>query len=202
MTDGTKTAVDMRPSDNADTPPCLFQRALGARFGDLPRTVRDLHTVTDRSTWQGRARVTRGRSAIGNLICRLVGFPPAADDIPVSVTIERHGDTEVWYRDFGGKPFSSSLTLRDGQSHGHVCERFGPLKFNIDLTFDGKRLHFPVTRANLFGVPLPGWLLPRSEATEFQDDERFNFDVMVSLPGIGKLVRYQGFLVAASPSVP
>ncbi|WP_422037712.1 DUF4166 domain-containing protein [Roseibium sp.] len=194
MTDGTKTAVDMRPFDDADNPPCLFQRALGAHFGDLPRAVRDLHTVTDRSTWQGRARVTRGRSAIGNLICRLVGFPPEADDIPVSVTIERRGDTEFWCRDFGGKSFTSVLYLRDNTERGHITERFGVMAFDIDLHLVDDRLEFPVTHGRILGVPLPKAVLPVSEAGEFETDDRFHFDVRVSLPGIGDLVRYQGRL--------
>nr|WP_319383049.1 DUF4166 domain-containing protein [uncultured Roseibium sp.] len=202
MTDGTKTAVDMRPSDSTDGPPCLFQRALGARFGDLPRAVRDLHAVTKRSTWQGRARVTRGRSAIGGVICRIVGFPPEADDIPVSVTIDRRGDTEVWYRDFGGKPFASVLCLRDSSERGHITERFGVMAFDIDLQLAEDRLEFPVTRGRIMGVPLPKAVLPVSEAGEFETDGRFHFDVRVSLPGIGDLVRYQGFLIAASPSIP
>lgn len=200
MTDGTKTAVDMRPFDDADSPPCLFQRALGARFGDLPRAVRDLHTVTDRSTWQGRARVTRGESRIGGLICRIVGFPSEADDIPVSVTIERRGDTEFWCRDFGGKSFASVLCLRDNAERGHITERFGVMAFDIDLQLVGDRLEFPVTRGRILGVPLPKAVLPVSEAGEFETDGRFHFDVRVSLPGIGDLVRYQGFLIAASPS--
>lgn len=200
MTDGIKTAVDVRPSDSTDSPPCLFQRALGAQFGDLPRAVRDLHTVTDRSTWQGRARVTRGRSAIGNLICRLVGFPPEADDIPVSVTIERCGDTEFWCRDFGGKSFASVLCLRDNAKRGHITERFGVMAFDIDLHLVDDRLEFPVTRGRILGVPLPKAVLPVSEAGEFETDGCFHFDVRVSLPGIGDLVRYQGFLIAASAS--
>ncbi|MET1411500.1 DUF4166 domain-containing protein [Roseibium sp. HPY-6] len=176
----------------------LFRRALGHEFDKLPATVRALHSVVGKHDWIGEARVTRGSSVLGKLVCRLIGFPPESKQTPVSVTIERQQDAEIWHRDFGGKCFSSTLTLRNDQSRGHVYERFGLMKFNIDLTFDGERLHFPVTRASLLGIPLPGWLLPRSEATEFQDNGRFNFDVMVSLPGIGQLVRYQGFLIATS----
>ncbi|WP_299473770.1 DUF4166 domain-containing protein [uncultured Roseibium sp.] len=190
--------MNAKPEMNAQEAPCLFRQALGREFDRLPATVSDLHSVVGKHVWTGEARVTRGSSALGKFVCRMIGFPPESEQTPVSVTIERRQDAEIWHRDFGGKSFSSALTLRDDQSRGHVCERFGLLKFNIDLTFDGERLHFPVTRASLLGIPLPSWLLPRSEATEFQDDGRFNFDVMVSLPGIGKLVRYQGFLIATS----
>ncbi len=194
MTDRTATAPDIVTGAGTDDACCLFQRALGERFKDLPRSVRDLHTVKGESGWQGRARVTRGKSRIGALICRLVGFPEEADDIPVSVTIERRGDMELWRRDFGGKMFASVLCLRNGEERGHITERFGVMAFDIDLQLADDRLQFPVARGRVLGVSLPRALLPVSEAGEFEMDGRFHFDVQVSLPGIGMLVRYQGHL--------
>ena len=50
-------------------------------------------------------------------------------------------------------------------------------------------------RGWLFGLPLPRWLLPRSEAREYVEDDRFHFDVAIDAPlGIGRLVRYRGWL--------
>lgn len=194
MTDGTTTARSSAASGSTEAATCLFRRALGERFDRLPQAVRDLHTVTGNSRWQGRARVTRGKARIGGLICRVVGFPEEADDIPVSVSIERRGGTEVWCRDFGGKTFASILCLRDTDERGHITERFGVMAFDIDLQLADDRLHFPVSRGKILGIPLPKVILPVSEASEFEMDGRFHFDVQVSLPGIGALVRYQGHL--------
>ena len=194
MTDGTAIALNSGAADSTDVTSGLFRLALGARFDHLPQAVRDLHTVTGKMSWQGRARVTRGKSRIGGLICRIVGFPPEADDVPVSVTIERRGDKEVWRRDFGGKTFASILCLRDADERGHITERFGVMAFDIDLRLADDRLHFPVSRGSIFGIPLPKAVLPVSEAGEFERDGRFHFDVQVSLPGIGAIVRYQGHL--------
>lgn len=194
MTDGTATARSSASAESVEAASCLFRQALGAHFDQLPQAVRDLHTVTGKMRWQGRARVTRGNSRAGGLICRVVGFPPEADDIPVSVSIERRGDTEVWCRDFGGKTFASILCLRGTDGRGHITERFGVMAFDIDLHLADGRLHFPVSRGKILGVPLPKAVLPVSEAAEFERDGRFHFDVQVSLPGIGALVRYQGHL--------
>jgi len=174
--------------------PCLFQQALGPDFDTLPAPVRDLHTVYDKRRWVGEARVTRGTSFLGNLMCRIIGFPPQADRTPVSVTIERRGHTEIWQRDFGGKLFRSTLSLHDGQQAGHILERFGPLRFAIDLANGDGQLAFPVGKGTFLGVPLPGWLVPISQAREYEQEGRFHFDVRISMPGLGPLVRYQGGL--------
>jgi hypothetical protein len=84
--------------------------------------------------------------------------------------------------------------LRDGEGAGHIHERFGVMGFDINLQRTQDQLHFPVISGTLLGIPLPNWLLPRSEAMETAEDGRFQFDIKISLPGIGLLVRYHGWL--------
>ncbi|ASP33689.1 SDR family oxidoreductase [Labrenzia sp. VG12] len=174
--------------------PCLFQQALGLAFEALPEPVKDLHTVFDKRCWSGEARVTRGSSFLSRLVCRIVGFPAQTDSTPVSVTIERRGDCEIWERDFGGKVFTSVLGLKGKQGTGIVQERFGPMTFDIHLNDQHGTLAFPVARGRVLGLPLPRWLLPVSEATETDRGGVFHFDVSISLPLAGLLVRYQGKL--------
>ncbi len=179
---------------DTDAVPTLFQQALGSDFNALPKPVQGLHTVFDRRSWEGKAKITRGRSHLGNLICRIIGFPPQSDRTPVSVTIERRGDREIWSRNFGGKLFTSVLSPAGGNGAGMVRERFGPLSFEIPLKLRDKSLHFPVSRGWFLGLPLPHWLLPQSEATEFEEEGQFQFDVKISFPGLGLLVHYRGSL--------
>ncbi|WP_298984055.1 SDR family oxidoreductase [uncultured Roseibium sp.] len=186
----------------ADPKPTVFQEALGNQFNSLPMSVKALHTVFDRHRWTGEAKVSRGRSFLGNILCNLIGFPPARERTPVEVTIERRGGKEVWQRNFGGKIFKSVLSPRDRLGQGHVYECFGPMRFEIDLTRTGTRLCYPVSRGKVFGVPLPLWLLPVSEASEFELDGRFRFDVKISLPWFGDLVHYQGWLSPANAKQP
>jgi Domain of unknown function (DUF4166)/Saccharopine dehydrogenase NADP binding domain len=174
--------------------PTLFQQALGSDFNALPEAVRSLHTVFDRHSWSGQAKVTRGRSKLGHLICRIVGLPPQAEDCPVSVTIERKGKSEIWQRRFGESEMTSKLSLAGGYGSGHICEQFGLLGFHIHLHPDKGRLNYPVKRGTFLGLPLPKWTLPVGETTEIELDGRFHFDVKTSQPGLGPLVRYQGWL--------
>ncbi|MEE4011899.1 DUF4166 domain-containing protein [Roseibium sp. FZY0029] len=178
--------------------PVLFQQVLGATFKALPEPVRSLHTVFDQRQWAGEAKVTRGTSRLGQLLCRIVGFPPAADATPVTVTIERQGRKELWLRNFGGKTFRSVLSLSGAPGSGVVQEWFGPTTFNIHLNLKDGALAYPVGSGKLFGLPLPCWLLPVSEAVEAAPDGTFRFDVEISLPGLGRIVRYQGWLKPSS----
>jgi hypothetical protein len=49
---------------------------------------------------------------------------------------------------------------------------------------------------------LPAFLTPTCEAKEFVDDSgRFNFDVRISMPGIGLLTHYRGWLTPAKTAL-
>jgi Domain of unknown function (DUF4166) len=58
-----------------------------------------------------------------------------------------------------------------------------------------------VRGAQIFGIPLPGFLLPSSNTFENADDQgRFRFDVRLGLPVSGLLAHYRGWLLPASPA--
>ncbi len=171
-----------------------FQTALGDGVLALPDVVRDLHGVLHRRRWAGRAVITRGRGFLARLICQIVGFPVAGQDVSVEVSMHRSGQVEYWVRDFGGKRFRSALTVSKA---GGVWERFGPFAFEIALEVSDGRLGYPVRRARLFGLPWPMALTPKSDTFEAVNaDGRATFDVAISLPIIGRLIHYQGWLAS------
>lgn len=172
----------------------VFRQALGPAFDTLPRPVQDLHTVLAHRRWSGSARVDRGTGLRARIICAAVGFPPATDATPVTVTMERREEAEIWVRDFGGKRFRSHLRSAGTPGDGVVSERFGPLTFRIGLEVVKGKLTYPVLSGHCGPIPIPRWLLPRSETVEASDGETATFDVAVSLPGAGLLVRYRGRL--------
>lgn len=56
-------------------------------------------------------------------------------------------------------------------------------------------MSLPVRRGWFLGVPVPRFLLPKSDSTEFALDGKFHFDVALSAPlGGGHIVRYRGAL--------
>jgi hypothetical protein len=145
----------------------------------------------------GRASVGGAASPLGRLLARLIGFPPAAADVPVSVEMRVDRDGERWARNFGGRTFKSRLA--PGKRTGRATERFGALTFDLTLAAGPAGLDLTIVGGRCGPLPLPRFLLPRSAATERVDgDGRFCFDVPISLPGVGPLVHYRGWLVPES----
>lgn len=187
----------MTHSDQSDqlrhtSPPTpLFAGYLGESYAALPATVRALHDVHAPCRWTGRARVTRGPSVWARLIAMAFRFPPATDDIGVTVTITPQDGGELWERRFGAAQFWSFLKVQNGQ----VTERFGPFTFTLGLHVAEEQLHFPVQSGRLGPIPVPRIFLPVSVAREYEADGRFHFDVALYAPLTGApMVHYQGWL--------
>ena len=131
------------------------------------------------------------------LVAAIVGFPTAQAACPAEVAIDANGDRSVWRRRIGGHGFASVLSQPG--AGGRVRERFGPLGMDLQLTPEQGRLVYRVEGWRLGPFPLPRVLAPSTRAHEEVDGQgRFVFDVEISLPLIGRLVRYRGWLVRAT----
>jgi hypothetical protein len=175
----------------------LFQSCLGDSFDTLPDEIKELHSVVGRRRWTGEASVARGTGLVANLIAKLFRFPQAQTRVPVHVSMDRTDTSEVWQRRFGEQDFYSELTP-DPLQRGRMWERFGLFTFAIDLKADAKTLAYPVAKGRFLGLPIPRPLLPRSETHEAVDiDGRATFSVRLSMPLIGLIVHYEGWLTEA-----
>jgi uncharacterized protein DUF4166/saccharopine dehydrogenase-like protein len=172
----------------------LYTRVLGSAWSHLPPEIRAMHDLSGSLTVKGRATVERGQGLLARLVAAVVGFPEAASDTDVSVRFEVSEKVERWTRNFGGRAFFSHQFAGKGRSDGLLCERFGPFTFAMALVATNQQLRLVLRRWSLLGVPLPMWLCPRSESYEAVVDGRFRFDVAISHPLTGLIVRYQGWL--------
>jgi hypothetical protein len=174
----------------------IFARAIGPAFAGLPAAIRALHETPGRSLWRGEATTEGAAGPLAALVAGVVGFPAARASCPAEVAIHADGDRSVWRRRIGGHAFASVLsTPRAG---GRVRERFGPVGIDLRLTPEGDRLVYRVEGWRLGPIPLPRMLGPSTRAHEEVDAEgRFVFDVEISLPLVGRLVRYRGWLARA-----
>ena len=179
-------------TETAQTPVTpLFVAQLGEAFGKLPKAVQAAHLVYGARRFVGRGRVARGQGWYVRLIAAVFRFPPAVEDIPVTVLMTPEAGGEVWERQFGTQKFRSVLR-REGRM---MTERFGPFIFTLGLHGTAAGLRFPVKFGRLGWLPLPQWALPRSEALEFERDGKFHFDVALHAPITGALVvHYTGTL--------
>ncbi len=176
----------------------LYRRLLGESWQQLPPPIRQLHSVNAVSTFSGRCTVQRGRSPLAWAIATSIGFPPAGEDLPITVRLAAEGDAERWSRSVAGRTFSSVQAAGSGRAEGLVRERFGAVAVDMALLVEPGGLRYVVRRWRLFGMPMPLWLGPRSIAVESVDEQKFCFDVEIVHPLTGLIVRYRGWLVAAN----
>lgn len=86
----------------------------------------------------------------------------------------------------------AEILLRDG----HCVWGAGKYLINVlDLLVEDESMRLPVRRGWFLGLPLPRFLLPKSDSREYVENGSFSFDVALSAPfGGGLLVRYRGHL--------
>ena len=181
-----------RRADAAAAP--VFRKVLGSAFDALPRTLRELHGTSVERRWKGIAQVRSGRGVIARLVGALVGFPRAADEVPLCVTLAPHGEGERWTRDFAGRTFSSVLRAGTGKNEYLLLERFGIVEIALALVVEAGRLYLVPRRWSCLGVRLPGALLPVGTSFECEREGRFAFDVEIGAPLVGLIAAYRGTL--------
>lgn len=168
----------------------LYRRLLGPGFDRLPRRVRELHDFTGLSTWEGRAKVERGRSLATRIAAALTSLPPEGDDQPLRVTFHAVAEREMWARQFGSALFRSVQYETDGL----LRERVGPTTFVFTPLASEEGLALRLDGFRLLGVPLPRALHPTVDTFERERDGRYRFEVEANLPLFGLLIRYAGWL--------
>jgi hypothetical protein len=168
----------------------LYRRLLGERYDALPARVAELHDVSSVSVWRGRADVERGRSLAARMVATLFGLPPAGLDQALEVTFTPDGGTELWTRRFGDAVFRSVQYER----RGLLRERVGPSTFVFALVTSPEGMALQLEGVRFLGVPLPRLLAPAVATFESERDGRYHFEVEASLPLLGRIVRYEGWL--------
>ncbi|NOT40683.1 MAG: DUF4166 domain-containing protein, partial [Alphaproteobacteria bacterium] len=169
----------------------LFQRVLG-RFAQMPQAVREAHAPDPARELAGEVDIEGAENPFAQAVAWFAGFPSAGRNLRAAVTIEREGNGEVWVRRFGKATFASTLSET---APGKLTERFGAIAFDLDAAADAQGFRLGIVRARLGELPLPRFLTPQTEAVAGIDENgRYRFDVTISLPVIGRLVRYRGWL--------
>jgi len=184
----------------------VYCRFLLLHLPDPAACLREMHDLKDRMAAEGRARVTRGSGRLARIAAAIIGFPRAAENVPVRVDFKLQNGRERWTRTFAGCTFHSTQEQGRGRDAWLLCERFGPVKVAMALVLDGSRLRLIVRRWSVFGIPLPVWLAPRGNSYEYSENGRFHFHVETAHPFTGLIVGYRGWLVprdcASQGSVP
>lgn len=169
----------------------IFQQILGACFLELPPSVQRLHLRSGTTLYAGEVQVERGRGVLSRL-CAWATRLPSAGHGPLTVEIASSRTAERWTRRIGGHAMRSRLWASDGL----LCERLGLVTFGFRLGVEHGQLFWRVQRVRALGVPLPARVFGAVVACESESLGRYTFDVRASLPGVGLLVHYRGWLHA------
>lgn len=170
-------------------PPPLYAGAMGSAFDRLPPMVRAIHDIRGDAGAMGEGTVVRGPTLAARLIAAAMRFPPSGT-VSLHVAFAERNGVERWTRDFGGHRFSSELSAAGGL----VTERFGPMRFVFAMPSGLHGLDMQLRRWSCFRIRLPLLLAPRIAAREWEEEGRFRFDVRVSMPLVGTIVHYSGWL--------
>lgn len=155
--------------------------------------MRRLHAAPLPLRLQGEVQVHAATHGVARLLARLLGFPSQPRQGPISVLLERDGRGERWTRHFAER----SLCSRLQPEHGLLAERFGPVRLRFRLEVDDGVLHWRPQALSCFGLPLPRALAASIEAREWVEDGRYRFLARGALPGVGRVVGYEGWLDVA-----
>lgn len=169
----------------------LYRVALGAAFADLDPMLQRVHDGAAPQRLVGRARLEHG-SAHARLAARLAGYPATAGEMPLRVSIAPQGEAEVWTRHFGNHPVQS---VQRPAGPGLIAETLGPVTLILRPEVRGGALHCPVVGLRGLGLPLPASLLRAAGGVETPlSAGRFAFDVGATALGLGRIIRYHGWL--------
>ena len=167
----------------------LFAALLGPAFATLPVPVGALHVAQGLKRYVGEVQVERGSGLLSRLVAAATHLPPVGAG-PLCVEIDASPDHERWIRYIGGRAMPSRL-WREGDV---LCERLGVARFGFRLEVVNEAIVWRVVRVGVFGVSLPPRWFAGVGARESADGERYAFDVWASLPLVGLLVHYTGWL--------
>jgi len=191
MFDGRTIVTGFRGNEATEV---LYRKILGPAFDTLPRQLQALHGSARERRWSGVARVRRGRGFLARAIAAAFGFPAAGEAVPVAVEFSPEPGGERWTRTFGDTTFSSHQSIGTGRDEYLLVERFGMVAVSLALVIEDQRLLLIPRRWSVGGFPMPAFLLPGGESSEFEQEGGFHFDVTIAMPLVGLIAAYDGRL--------
>ncbi len=176
----------------------LFEIALGPSWQRLPAITRHIHQARPVTVLEGVADVEGAKTAAARVLARMFSLPEAAAQVPVRTVITSDGVSERYERHYPTRRLVSVMTEAD-PDRGTIVEVMGPLRFTLQLKGSEQGIDLMPLSVSWRGVRLPLWLLPRIAATERASADGLHlFDVRVTLPPLGLLVHYRGWLKPVS----
>lgn len=173
----------------------LYQNLMGTEFSQLAPLLQRFHTELGKD-WVGEAQISWCKNPLLRALLWLARLPKEANSQPITVHITPGNNHEKWTRRFGPCHMASKQKLQGAS----LKESFDPFALTLDSHIQQGALHQSCSRSGLLGIPLPSRFTFKITAREWQEDERFHFDVQIGLASLS-LIRYRGWLLPNSLEV-
>jgi hypothetical protein len=170
----------------------------GAHFTELHPLLQRLHREGAELTGEVEVRYGRGLAGLlGRRLARSLGLPADNQRCEMRVEIRHAAACLFWNRRFaGGQRMNSTFVPHGHFPDGYWLESTGMLSLELGVHIVDGGWHWQQRRMLFLGRPLPGWLLPRSNASKRIENGQYRFSVTFTLPWLGLLFSYAGNLQA------
>jgi len=102
-----------------------------------------------------------------------------------------------WNRRFNDNDSVESLFVPFGNyKNGYWIETTGPVKMKLTVDIVNGGWFWRCLKVSLFGLPIPLFLIPKSQAYKIIENGKYVFNVSFTYPLLGSLVSYRGILTA------
>lgn len=167
----------------------LYQLLLGNAFRQLPPVMQQVHGSAVPVRLQGTCMVERGENIVLDWLGDAIDLPRKGRDVPLIIDILPTDQGETWVRHFGGEKLQSFQTIKAGK----LVERFDEdVEFHYDVEASIAGLVWKLAAMRVKNVPVPSFLHPKLEAGAIGVADGISLSVVVPLPLVGTLIRYEG----------
>ena len=168
----------------------LYETVLGARYAELAPAVQAFHRITGRVVLHGEVETEPPASRVARWLAWCIRTPRTPTRGPIRFTLDAMPQQETWTRHFLRQTMRSTLSLHQGR----VMERLGAVRLFFALEAEHGALQMRLEGLRFLGIPCPAWLRPDVLAEETGNGDRFHFNVRASVPLLGVVAAYRGYL--------
>ncbi|PQA78399.1 DUF4166 domain-containing protein [Rhodoferax sp. TS-BS-61-7] len=168
----------------------MYRSVMGDAFNRLATPVQQFHSFEGLQEFHGEVQVAEPASVLAKLLAIFLGAPLKASQGPIRFELLAAPSTETWTRFFPSKTMRSTLT----KSGNRITERLGASRLTFELMEVAGALEMRLEKLHFLGIPCPSWLMPRVTARETGGVHTLNFHIQASVPVIGMVASYTGYL--------
>lgn len=170
--------------------PSMYRSVLGDAFSRLATPIQQFHSFEGRHEMHGEVQVAEPANPLAKFLAICLGAPLKAAQGPIRFELLATANTETWTRFFPGTTMRSKLT----KSGNRVTERLGAARLTFELLEVAGALEMRLEKLHFFGFPCPDCLKPTVTARETGGADTLNFQIQASVPFIGMVSSYTGYL--------